>query len=70
MAATLPVHRENVVSLSAVRAERRLSSLPLSLDMDFSESERASVPIGRTVWLAVVASLALWGLIAGAIWLV
>jgi hypothetical protein len=72
MAATLPVHRENVVSLSEVRAERHLSSVPLSLEMDFagSQDNDEAVPMGRTVWFAVVVSLVLWGMIAGAIWFV
>jgi len=68
MVATVPANRENIVSLSDVRAERRLS--PLSLEMDFSESQRDSIPVGRTVWFAVAVSLAMWALIAGAIWLV
>jgi len=70
MAATLPANRENIVSLSDVRAERRLSPLPLSLEMDFSESQRESVPIGRTFWFATVVSVVLWAVIAGAIWFV
>jgi hypothetical protein len=70
MAITLPVNRENVVLLSEVRAERSLPSLPLSLEMDFSEPQHEAVPIGRTFWFATVVSLALWAVIAGAIWLV
>jgi len=70
MAATLPANRENIISLSDVRAGRRLSSVPLSLEMDFSESQRESVPIGRTFWLATIISMVLWAVIAGAIWFV
>jgi hypothetical protein len=70
MAAIQPANRENVVSLSEVRAGRHLSSLPLSLDMEFSESERGSAPIGRTFWFTIMMSMALWAVIAGAIWFV
>jgi hypothetical protein len=67
-----PSIRENVVSLAAIRAERQIAPGPLSLEMDFpaARDTRESAPMGRTVWFAVVMSMALWAVIAGVIWFV
>jgi hypothetical protein len=72
MAATLRVPRENVVNLADERAERRPSILPVSLEIDWTQlhAEDESEPMGRTIWIAVLISSALWAVIAGALWLV
>jgi hypothetical protein len=33
-------------------------------------AEEESEPMGRTIWFAVLASTALWAVIAGALWLI
>jgi hypothetical protein len=58
---------KNVISLSAVRAERRMPSLPISLEVVF-DAPRERQPMGRSLWFSVVASALLWAVIAGAVW--
>lgn len=66
--ALLPSQMQNVVSLSDIRAERRLPPVPLSLEMDFSDAPENEVPLGRRIRFAVGMSLLMWAVIAGALW--
>ena len=72
MPAALSSSQQNVVNLADVRAERRLPSPPISLEMDWDKlyAEDDDQPVGRTLWFAIVVSSALWAVIAGALWFV
>jgi hypothetical protein len=69
MAATS--RKENVISFVDARAERRVG-LPVSLEMDWNHlhAEEERWALGRTIWLAVAISAALWAVIAGVLWFV
>jgi hypothetical protein len=62
--------RENVISLAEVRAERRVTSPVVLLEMNWDPLPGEEEPweMGRTIWLAVVISAALWAVIAGVLW--
>ena len=64
------VQRENIVDLSAVRAERQPSPVSLEMDWERFHADEETWSLGRTIWFAVVVSAALWAVIAGAVWLV
>jgi hypothetical protein len=68
---TATEHRENVISLAEVRAERR-AALPVSLEMDWNQVQAEEEPwaMGHTMWLAVAISACLWAIIAGVLWFV